>query len=57
MPVTRVADDEDPTPLPIFAIYARDLTALHEAIAIEEPGAGAPFKKILPPPPPEPTCA
>jgi ketosteroid isomerase-like protein len=63
VPVTRVADDEDPTPLRIFAIYARDgvgwkLTALHEAMAIDEPGAGAPFKKILPPPPPpEPKAA
>jgi len=61
VPVTRVADDEDPTPLRIFAIYAKDgagwkLTALHEAIAIDEPGAGAPFKKILPPPP-EPKAA
>lgn len=55
VPVTRVADDEDATPLRIFAIYAKDgagwkLTALHEAVAIDEPGAGAPFKKILPPP-------
>ena len=63
VPVTRVADDEDPTPLRVFAIYAKDgagwkLTALHEAIAIDEPGAGAPFKKILPPPPPpEPKAA
>jgi len=60
-PVTRVADDEDPMPLRIFAVYEKDgagwkMIALHEALAFGEPGAGAPFKKILPPapPPPEP---
>jgi ketosteroid isomerase-like protein len=58
--VTRAADDEDPLPLRVFAIYERDaqawkLIALHEAVAVGEPGAGAPFKKILPPAPaPEP---
>ncbi len=57
VPVTRVGDDEDATPLRIFSIYAKDgagwkMAALHEALAIDEPGAGAPFKKILPPPPP-----
>lgn len=60
VPVTRVADDAEPMPLRIFAIYARagaswQLTALHEAVALDEPGSGAPFKKILPPAaPPEP---
>ena len=60
-PVTRVADDEDPMPLRIFAIYEKDaagwkLIALHEALAFGDAGAGAPFKKVLPPapPPPEP---
>jgi ketosteroid isomerase-like protein len=60
-PVTRVADDEDPMPLRIFAVYEKNgagwkMIALHEALAFGEPGAGAPFKKILPPapPPPEP---
>lgn len=53
--VTRVADDEEPLPLRIFAIYERDgadwkLVALHEALAVGAPGAGAPFKKIAPPP-------
>jgi ketosteroid isomerase-like protein len=65
VPVTRVADDEDPTPLRIFAVYAKDgpawkMIALHEALAFGEPGAGTPFKKILPPaplPPPEPPKA
>ncbi len=59
VPVTRVADDEDAMPLRVFAIYEKAgagwrLAALHEAIAIDEPGAGAAFKKTLPPPPPEP---
>jgi hypothetical protein len=59
VPVTRVADDEDPMPLRIFAIYDKDgagwrMIALHEALAFGEPGAGAPFKKILPPAPPPP---
>ena len=60
-PVTRVADDEDPMPLRIFAIYEKDaagwrMIALHEALAFGDAGAGAPFKKVLPPapPPPEP---
>jgi hypothetical protein len=64
VPVTRVADDEDPMPLRIFAVYEKDgagwrLIALHEALAFGEPGAGAPFKKVLPPapPPPEPPKA
>jgi hypothetical protein len=64
VPVTRVADDEDPMPLRIFAVYDKDgagwkMIALHEALAFGEPGAGAPFKKILPPapPPPEPPKA
>lgn len=52
-PVTRVSDGEDPLPLRLFAIYGRDgaawkLIALHEAVAIDEPGAGAAFKKIVP---------
>jgi ketosteroid isomerase-like protein len=61
VPVTRVADDEAPLPLRIFAVYEKDgpgwrLIALHEAVAVDEPGSGAAFKKILPPAPapPEP---
>ncbi|HEX4422982.1 MAG TPA: nuclear transport factor 2 family protein [Kofleriaceae bacterium] len=54
--VTRVADDApDPLPLRIFAIYEKDgagwkLAMLHEAVALDEPGAGVPFKKIVPGP-------
>ncbi len=56
-PITRAADDEEVTPLRVFAIYelsggAWKLTALHESLAIAEPGAGAAFKKVAPPPPP-----
>jgi SnoaL-like domain len=59
VPVTRVADGEDPLPLRIFAIYEADgaawkLIALHEALALDEPGSGAAFKKIQPPPPEPP---
>ena len=62
-PVTRVADGDDPLPLRVFAIYQKDagawrMIALHEALAIDEPGSGTAFKKILPPaPPPEPAKA
>jgi ketosteroid isomerase-like protein len=57
-PVTRVADGEDPMPLRIFAVYEKDRTVwrmilLHEALALDEPGSGAAYKKILPPAPPE----
>ncbi len=59
VPVTRVADDEEPTPLRIFAIYEKagaawKMIALHEAVAFGEPGSGTPFKKVLPPAPPAP---
>lgn len=65
-PITRVADGEDPMPLRAFAVYEKEGTAwklmvLHEAIAIGEPGSGAPFKKIVPaapePPKAEPAKA
>ncbi|HEU4735217.1 MAG TPA: nuclear transport factor 2 family protein [Kofleriaceae bacterium] len=63
-PVTRVADGEDPLPLRVFAVYEKEaggwkLAALHEALAIDEPGSGAAFKKIVPPAPapPEPPKA
>jgi ketosteroid isomerase-like protein len=57
-PVTRVADGEDALPLRIFAVYEKDAGAwkmilLHEALALDEPGSGASYKKILPPAPPE----
>jgi hypothetical protein len=62
VPITRVADGEEPMPLRIFAVYAKEgagwrMTALHEALAFDEAGSGAAWKKIVPPapaPPPEP---
>lgn len=56
VPVTRVADGEEPMPLRVFAVYEKDgagwkMIALHEALAIDEPGSGAAWKKILPPAP------
>ena len=55
-PVTRVADGEDPLPLRIFAVYEREgaawkMIVLHEAVAIDQPGSGTAFKKIVPPAP------
>jgi hypothetical protein len=64
VPAVQFADDDDPLPLRLFAVYERtgsgwQLIALQEALAIDEPGAGANFKKITPPavkeePPPPP---
>ncbi|MEO8702085.1 MAG: nuclear transport factor 2 family protein [Kofleriaceae bacterium] len=55
-PVTRVADGTAPMPLRAFAVFEKTpegwrMIALQESLAIAEPGAGAPFKKILPPAP------
>jgi ketosteroid isomerase-like protein len=52
-PVTRVADGEDPLPLRSFAVYEKDgaawkLIVLHEGLAIDAPGSGTAFKKIVP---------
>ncbi|MGE0867144.1 MAG: nuclear transport factor 2 family protein [Kofleriaceae bacterium] len=63
-PVTRVENDEDPVPLRVFAVFEKDddkwkMIALQESVALDEPGAGASFVKILPPAPkpPEPPPA
>jgi ketosteroid isomerase-like protein len=53
-PVTRVAKDEEPLPLREFAVFEQaddgwKLIALHEAVALDAPGAGAELVKILPP--------
>ncbi|MCX5744861.1 MAG: nuclear transport factor 2 family protein, partial [Proteobacteria bacterium] len=55
-PVNRISDDDPLTPLRVFAIYEKDgaewkLTALQESIAIDQPGAGVPYKKFAPPAP------
>lgn len=62
-PVVQFADEDDPLPLRLFAVYERDgdawkMIALQEALAIDEPGIGANFRKVEapaikdPPPPP-----
>ena len=60
-PITRVEKDEDPLPLRAFAVYEKDgdnwkLIALQESLAVDEPGSGESFVKVLPPAPrpPEP---
>ena len=60
-PITRVEKDEDPLPLRAFAVFEKNgddwrMIALQESLAIDEPGAGAEFVKIVPPAltPPEP---
>lgn len=66
-PVVQFADDDDPLPLRLFGVYARDgrdwtLIALQHSLAVDEPGIGANFKKVTPPaikaePPPPKTEA
>ncbi|HEX3473558.1 MAG TPA: nuclear transport factor 2 family protein [Kofleriaceae bacterium] len=58
-PVTRVASGEDPLPLRSFAVYEKDgaawrLIVLHEGLAIDAPGSGTAYKKIVPAPPAPP---
>lgn len=55
-PLTRVVDDDPPMPLRAFAVFERagddwKMIMLHEAVALDQPGAGASFKKTLPPAP------
>lgn len=52
-PVTRVEKDEEPLPLRVFAVFEKSddawkMIALHESLALDEPGAGAEFVKVLP---------
>src|SRR5206468_5745689 len=65
-PIVKFADDDDPLPLREFAVFEKSgadwkLIALHESLALDDPGSGAPYKKIAPPaqpkveePPPPP---
>jgi ketosteroid isomerase-like protein len=64
-PVVQFADDDDPLPLRLFTVYEKaggewKMIALQEALAVDEPGVGANFRKITPPavkadePPPPP---
>jgi ketosteroid isomerase-like protein len=65
VPVVRFADDDDPLPLRLFSVFEKNegqwkMIALQEALALDEPGIGANFKKLTPPavkeeePPPKP---
>lgn len=58
-PVTRVADGAPALPLRVFAVYEKagaawKLIALHEGLALGEPGSGTAWKKIVPPAPAPP---
>lgn len=64
-PVVQFADDDDPLPLRLFTVFENSdgkwkMIALQESLAIDQPGAGASFKKIAAPaakaeePPPKP---
>jgi ketosteroid isomerase-like protein len=64
-PVVRFADDDEPMPLRLFSVFEKNegkwtMIALQEALALDEPGVGANFRKITPPsvkadePPPKP---
>jgi ketosteroid isomerase-like protein len=55
-PVTRVGDGQDPLPLRAFAIFERagdnwKMIALQESAAVDAPGSGTAWKKIVPPKP------
>ncbi len=57
-PITEVAEGEGPTPLRAFAVFEKagaewKMIALHESVAIDQPGSGVAFKKVLPPAPKE----
>jgi hypothetical protein len=61
-PVVHFEDDETPMPMRVFAIFERagddwKMLALHEAVALSEPNAGAGFKKIQLPAAPATTPA
>ncbi|MBA2542981.1 MAG: nuclear transport factor 2 family protein [Deltaproteobacteria bacterium] len=58
-PITMVSEKLEPLPLRAFAVFEKagnewTLIALHEALAVDQAGAGAAFKKTLPPAPKEP---
>ena len=53
-PVVQFADDDDPLPLRLFAVYEKSgadwkLIALQESTAVDAPGAGVNFRKATPP--------
>jgi hypothetical protein len=59
LPIVQFEDDTDPLPLRVFAVYEKSdsdwkLIALQESLAVDEPGQGAPYKKIVAPALPKP---
>ena len=53
-PVVQFADDDDPLPLRDFAVFEKSgadwkLIALQESLALDEAGAGASYRKTVPP--------
>jgi ketosteroid isomerase-like protein len=53
-PVVQFADDVDPLPLRLFAVYEKadhdwKLIALQESAAVDAPGAGVNYRKVTPP--------
>jgi ketosteroid isomerase-like protein len=61
-PITRVDDDNQPLPLRAFAVFERAndswaMVALHEALALGEPGEGSAFVKSVKDPEPAPAAA
>jgi ketosteroid isomerase-like protein len=54
-PVVRFSSDDDPLPLREFAVFEKKgddwtMIVLHEAVALDAPGAGAAYRKIQAPP-------
>jgi ketosteroid isomerase-like protein len=61
-PITLVSEKIEAMPLRAFAVFEKSgsewkMIALHEALAFDQAGAGAAFKKTLPPAPKEPEPA
>jgi ketosteroid isomerase-like protein len=53
-PVVQFADDDDPLPLRLYAVFEKagsdwKLIALQESLAVDEPGAGVNYRKATPP--------
>ena len=58
-PVVRFADDSPPLPARAFAVFVKrdgtwHMRSLQEAVALAEPGAGAPYAKVVAPALPAP---
>jgi ketosteroid isomerase-like protein len=53
-PIVQFADDDDPLPMRAFTVFEKNgaewkMIALQETLAFDEPGVGAPFKKVVAP--------